>query len=111
LIIRLLGYILILPIKFYQIFISPLIPPSCRHIPTCSEYSIEALKIHGLIRGSWLAVNRVLRCNPLGTEGYDPVPPKMTKEQWKEFKKLTKRGFNPNNEFFEQKNIKDVSKT
>ena len=67
--------LMILPIKFYQYSISPLLPKTCRHIPSCSQYTIEALKIHGIFRGSLLAVWRILRCNPWGTHGYDPVPP------------------------------------
>ena len=65
---------MILPIKFYQHCISPLFPPACRYTPTCSQYAVEALKIHGPFRGSWLAVKRILRCNPWGGYGYDPVP-------------------------------------
>lgn len=68
--------LLLLPVYFYRRAISPLIPPSCRHIPTCSQYAIEALKVHGPIRGLGLTINRILRCNPWGTSGYDPVPPK-----------------------------------
>jgi len=71
-----LSYIFILPIKIYQLVISPIIPNSCRHIPTCSQYAIEALKIHGIFKGTWLAVKRILRCHPWGTHGYDPVPPR-----------------------------------
>ena len=78
---KILIYIAIIPIKFYQLAISPLFPPSCRHVPTCSEYAIQALKIHGLFYGSWLAVKRILRCHPWGTQGYDPVPPKVNKEK------------------------------
>jgi putative membrane protein insertion efficiency factor len=76
---RLLISILILPIKIYQYTISPLMPASCRHIPTCSQYAIEALKTHGILKGGWLAFRRVLRCHPWGTHGYDPVPPKKLK--------------------------------
>ena len=61
-------------IKFYQLAVSPMIGPSCRHYPTCSQYSIEAVKTHGLIRGLYLALKRILRCRPGGTHGYDPVP-------------------------------------
>ena len=61
-------------IKFYQLVVSPVIGPSCRHYPTCSEYSVEAVKTHGLIRGLYLASRRILRCRPGGTHGYDPVP-------------------------------------
>lgn len=71
--------ILILPIRFYQYAISPYTPASCRHIPTCSQYAIEALKIHGVFYGLYLAVRRVIRCHPWGTHGYDPVPPKKSK--------------------------------
>lgn len=75
----LLIKILILPVKFYQLSISPLLPKSCRHYPSCSEYAIEALKVHGIFKGSMLAIWRILRCNPWGTSGYDPVPPKKDK--------------------------------
>ena len=61
-------------IKLYQLAVSPMIGPSCRHYPTCSQYSVEALKAHGLIRGLYLALKRILRCRPGGTHGYDPVP-------------------------------------
>ncbi|MDR2064829.1 MAG: membrane protein insertion efficiency factor YidD [Prevotellaceae bacterium] len=64
----------ILLIKFYQICLSPLKPPTCRFTPTCSEYAIIALKKHGLIKGLCLAVKRILSCHPWGKSGYDPVP-------------------------------------
>ncbi len=60
--------------KFYKKFISPLFPPACRFYPTCSEYADEALKKHGVIKGGILSVYRLLRCNPWGGAGYDPVP-------------------------------------
>ncbi|MBN2236979.1 MAG: membrane protein insertion efficiency factor YidD [Bacteroidales bacterium] len=63
-----------LPIHFYRYVISPLTPASCRHYPTCSAYSLDALKQFGLIKGGQLAVNRISRCHPWGTSGYDPVP-------------------------------------
>jgi hypothetical protein len=69
-----LGWLLMLPIRFYRRFISPLTPPSCRFTPTCSEYAIEAIQKHGPFRGTWLAVKRILRCHPGGGSGYDPVP-------------------------------------
>lgn len=64
----------------YKYLVSPFTPPSCRHIPTCSEYSIEALKTHGLFKGGWLSINRLSKCHPWGTEGYDPVPKKKSKK-------------------------------
>ncbi len=70
----LLTKILILPIRFYQYCISPLLPGSCRFTPTCSQYAIEALRIHGPFKGLLLAIKRILRCNPWGGCGYDPVP-------------------------------------
>ncbi len=71
---KLLVRILILPIKFYQYFISPYFPAACRYTPTCSAYSIEALRRHGPIKGLWLSLKRILSCNPWGGNGYDPVP-------------------------------------
>lgn len=71
---KLATTILILPIRVYQYVISPLTPASCRHVPTCSEYTVMALKQHGAIKGGKMAVNRILRCNPWGTSGFDPVP-------------------------------------
>ena len=69
-----LGWLLMLPIRFYRAFISPLTPPSCRFTPTCSEYAIQAITKHGPFKGTWLAIKRVLRCRPGGGSGYDPVP-------------------------------------
>lgn len=74
-----LIWIAIVPIRIYQYVISPLLPTSCRHVPSCSQYAIEALKVHGIIRGTYLAAHRILRCHPWGTHGYDPVPPKPYK--------------------------------
>ncbi|MDR0728776.1 MAG: membrane protein insertion efficiency factor YidD [Prevotellaceae bacterium] len=65
---------LVLLIKFYQLCLSPLKPPTCRFTPSCSQYAVEALRKHGPIRGSWLALRRLLRCHPWGGCGYDPVP-------------------------------------
>ena len=67
-------WLLIIPVKIYQWVISPMIGPSCRYTPTCSAYSIEALKKHGPIKGLWLSIKRILSCNPWGGSGYDPVP-------------------------------------
>ena len=63
----------ILPIKLYQLAISPMLPNTCRHLPTCSEYTIEAIKMHGVFKGMTKGVYRILRCNPLGSSGYDPI--------------------------------------
>ncbi|MDE6644937.1 MAG: membrane protein insertion efficiency factor YidD [Muribaculaceae bacterium] len=66
--------VLILPIRFYQLCISPMLPASCRFTPTCSQYAIEAISRHGAVRGMWLALRRIARCHPWGGSGYDPVP-------------------------------------
>ena len=71
---RLIGIALI---RIYQLTLSSIIGNSCRHQPTCSEYSYEAVARHGLIAGSWLTFFRVGKCNPFGTSGYDPVPETM----------------------------------
>ena len=64
----------ILIIRLYQSLLSPFFGPHCRHLPTCSEYAIEAIQEWGLIHGFWLSIKRISRCNPWGTDGYDPVP-------------------------------------
>ncbi|MBR1882525.1 MAG: membrane protein insertion efficiency factor YidD [Muribaculaceae bacterium] len=69
-----LSWLLILPIKGYQRFISPLTPPVCRFTPTCSHYAVQAIGKHGPFKGTWLAIKRIARCNPWGGGGYDPVP-------------------------------------
>jgi putative membrane protein insertion efficiency factor len=61
-------------IKIYQLIISPWMGPSCRYTPTCSQYAIEAIKKYGILKGGWLAAKRILRCNPWGGHGHDPVP-------------------------------------
>ena len=61
-------------IKIYQYFISPLIGQNCRYLPTCSEYSIQSLKQHGIIKGALYSIKRISRCHPLGGHGFDPVP-------------------------------------
>ncbi|MEK7397511.1 MAG: membrane protein insertion efficiency factor YidD [Candidatus Poribacteria bacterium] len=60
-------------IKFYRIFISPLLPPSCRFYPTCSAYSQEAIAVYGVVKGGWLTIKRLLKCHPFHPGGYDPV--------------------------------------
>ncbi|MFQ6273606.1 membrane protein insertion efficiency factor YidD [Kutzneria viridogrisea] len=69
--------VLLLPIRGYQRWISPLLPPSCRFYPSCSAYAVEALTVHGALRGSWLTVRRLLRCGPWHPGGLDPVPPRQ----------------------------------
>ena len=66
--------VLVLLVRGYQVALSPLLPPSCRYYPSCSEYAVEALQKHGALRGSWLAVRRIARCHPFRPGGYDPVP-------------------------------------
>jgi hypothetical protein len=61
-------------IRFYQWIVSPLLPKSCRFLPTCSDYAAEALQRHGVLDGAWLTVRRLARCHPWGGSGYDPVP-------------------------------------
>ncbi|HBQ96407.1 MAG: membrane protein insertion efficiency factor YidD [Firmicutes bacterium] len=61
-------------IRLYQKFISPMTPPSCRYLPTCSQYAVEAVAKYGVPKGGYLAVRRILRCHPLHEGGYDPVP-------------------------------------
>ena len=68
------GWLLIQPIRFYQKYLSPLKPPTCRFTPTCSQYAVEAIRKHGPFKGLALAIWRILRCNPWGGSGYDPVP-------------------------------------
>ena len=68
--------ILISCVRFYQLTFSSLMGRSCRFQPTCSEYARQALEIHGIAKGSWLTLKRLLKCHPWGKSGYDPVPPK-----------------------------------
>lgn len=74
---KLLSTLLVWPIRFYKACISPMLPPSCRYVPTCSQYAIDAIQIHGPLKGLWLATRRLLSCHPWGGSGYDPVPPKF----------------------------------
>ncbi|WP_088653690.1 membrane protein insertion efficiency factor YidD [Geofilum rhodophaeum] len=66
--------LLIVPVKLYQYLISPMIGPSCRYTPTCSQYTLEALLKHGPFKGLWLSLKRIVSCNPWGGHGHDPVP-------------------------------------
>jgi len=69
-----LARVLRAPVQAYRLLISPLLMPSCRFAPSCSEYALEALAAHGGLKGSALAAKRILRCHPWGGSGYDPVP-------------------------------------
>jgi hypothetical protein len=71
---NILVFLFIIPIKLYKYLISPILPNACRYYPTCSVYAIEALKKYGPIKGSWLAIKRIISCNPWGGHGIDPVP-------------------------------------
>ncbi|MDO5759838.1 MAG: membrane protein insertion efficiency factor YidD [Bacteroidota bacterium] len=71
---QLLSRVFILLINFYRYCISPLTPPSCRFTPTCSQYALEAIKKYGPFKGGFLSLKRILKCNPWGPSGYDPVP-------------------------------------
>lgn len=71
---KILAELLCLPILFYKNCISPMLPPSCRFTPTCSQYALEALRKHGPLKGLYLTIKRILRCHPWGDSGYDPVP-------------------------------------
>lgn len=75
--------ILIACIRFYQLVLSPWIGRECRFYPTCSQYSIEAIERFGVLKGSWLMVARIVRCNPFGSYGYDPVPASFQWFPWR----------------------------
>jgi putative membrane protein insertion efficiency factor len=63
-------------VKLYQAVVSPLMPQTCRHLPTCSEYTVEALRIFGPFKGTYLSIKRIFSCRPGGSHGYDPLPKK-----------------------------------
>ena len=63
-------------VKLYQAVMSPLMPQTCRHLPTCSEYTIEALRAYGPFKGTYLSIKRIISCRPGGSHGYDPLPEK-----------------------------------
>ena len=73
---KVMRWILIKIIRFYQLAISPYLGQNCRHSPTCSSYMIEAIREWGALRGTWMGLKRLARCHPWGTFGYDPVPKK-----------------------------------
>ena len=69
-----MKYLLLKFVRFYQVAISPMLPPRCRYTPTSSQYAVEALEKHGAYKGSMLDLRRICRCHPFGGSGYDPVP-------------------------------------
>ncbi|GAB4165732.1 MAG: membrane protein insertion efficiency factor YidD [Roseiflexaceae bacterium] len=69
-----MSWLLIQFIRFYQRFLSPLTPPSCIYTPTCSQYTLEAIRKYGALKGSYLGIRRILRCHPFARGGHDPVP-------------------------------------
>ncbi len=69
-----MKYFLVGLIRIYQRVLSPLLPPSCRFVPSCSQYGLEAITHYGVFKGGWLAVRRLVRCHPFNPGGYDPVP-------------------------------------
>ena len=71
---KMVSGLLMALIRGYQYLLSPLLPDSCRFVPTCSQYGVEALKKHGPAKGFWLTSKRIFRCHPWGGSGYDPVP-------------------------------------
>jgi putative membrane protein insertion efficiency factor len=71
---KIVRRIFLIPVYFYKYCISPLFPAACRYMPTCSQYAVEAVMKYGVFRGGWLAAKRIVRCNPWGGSGYDPVP-------------------------------------
>lgn len=71
----------LLPVKLYRKYLSPAFPPVCRYTPTCSAYCMEAVRKWGILRGCALSLRRILRCNPFGGAGYDPVPEKDEKDE------------------------------
>ncbi|MFN3554520.1 MAG: membrane protein insertion efficiency factor YidD [Bacteroidales bacterium] len=71
---KILGWLFISMIRFYQGAISPYFPPSCRYTPTCSHYGVEAIRNHGPLKGGWLTLKRIASCHPWGGSGHDPVP-------------------------------------
>ncbi len=82
----LFAYLAIFFIKVYKVLISPLIGNTCRFVPTCSSYAIEAYMVHGFFKGTYLTIRRILRCHPWGGHGYDPVPEKIDNKKKKKEK-------------------------
>ncbi|MGH7800334.1 MAG: membrane protein insertion efficiency factor YidD [Thermodesulfobacteriota bacterium] len=68
-----LSFFFVIIIRFYKYFISPILPPSCRFYPSCSEYALEAFRQHGFLRGFFFTLRRIVKCHPLSAGGYDPI--------------------------------------
>ena len=88
---KILAFPFLLVVYIYKYVISPLTPASCRHYPTCSSYSVQALKMHGPLRGSWMSVKRIASCHPWGSGGIDPVPHIIVKKVKLKVKGKTER--------------------
>ena len=69
-----MKHFVIVPVRLYQLLVSPLLPPACRYYPSCSNYMIRAVRKHGALKGTMLGISRLLRCGPWGGHGYDDVP-------------------------------------
>lgn len=76
---KIITFPIVILIRFYQLAISPWLGKNCRYEPTCSHYTLEALRVHGFFKGGWMSIRRIASCHPWGGEGYDPVPPKSSK--------------------------------
>ncbi|MEX0647615.1 MAG: membrane protein insertion efficiency factor YidD [Balneolaceae bacterium] len=74
-----IKWLVIFLVRVYQAILSPFLGPSCRHVPTCSDYAIEAIQEWGVFKGGWLGIKRISSCHPWGSSGYDPVPKKDKK--------------------------------
>ena len=78
---RFVIFPIILFIRFYQLFLSPIIGQNCRYLPTCSEYTVGCLMHFGLIKGTFLSIKRISKCHPLGGHGYDPIPDNLEEKR------------------------------
>ena len=78
---KIITFPIILFIRFYQLFVSPIIGQNCRYLPTCSEYTIGCLIQFGLIKGTFLSIKRISKCHPWGSHGYDPIPNNLKEKQ------------------------------
>lgn len=78
---KIVRKVFLVPVWIYRAAISPILPPSCRYAPTCSQYTITAVMRFGIVRGGWIAAKRIGRCHPWGSSGYDPVPKILLKKQ------------------------------